>query len=256
MTKVIAAIDNSPTARPVLDAALALASLLRAEVEAVHVREDGHVEAERAAEGASVPLALLHGPVSKALIEAATDDAVEAVVLGTKDIASSAVGPGHVTMETVAAIGKPVLAVPPDARGPSRLRNVVVPLDGKLDTSQALSRAFALARANDLNVRVVHVHDKSCLPPFEDQPQHESAAWAHEFACRYCSDLPDGNEQPVDITIGEPGDQILAVSEERGTDLIVLGWKRDLTEGRAAVVRNLLDRSSIPVLLYPITAES
>jgi nucleotide-binding universal stress UspA family protein len=42
MSKVLAAIDNSAAARPVLASAAALADLLGAELEAIHVREDGY----------------------------------------------------------------------------------------------------------------------------------------------------------------------------------------------------------------------
>jgi nucleotide-binding universal stress UspA family protein len=256
MTNVLAAIDNSPTAGPVLDAAVALAAILHADVQAVHVREGTEVNAERAANNAGVSLTVLEDPVSKALIEAAKARGVEAVVVGAKNIASSAATPGHVTLETIATIGKPVLVVPPDAHRPSRLRNVVLPLDGKLQTAEGLSKAIEFASRHEMNVRVVHVHDESCLPPFEDQPQYEANAWAHEFVCRYCSGVPQDVEHLVDIRIGVPADEILAVSEECRADLIILAWKQDLSSGHAAVVRGLLERSSTPLLLYPLVDQS
>ena len=50
MTKVIAALDNSLAARPVVAAATALAQLLGREVEALHVGENGNGVAANAAD--------------------------------------------------------------------------------------------------------------------------------------------------------------------------------------------------------------
>lgn len=37
--------------------------------------------------------------------------------------------------------------------------------------------------------------------------------------------------------------------------MIALGWAQELAEGRAAVVREALERSRVPVLLVPVAAQ-
>jgi RND family efflux transporter MFP subunit len=61
---VLAAIDNSVAARPVLSAAVAAAELLGADVEAVHAREDGYRTAQAAASelGAVSSYAVIRAP--------------------------------------------------------------------------------------------------------------------------------------------------------------------------------------------------
>ena len=44
------------------------------------------------------------------------------------------------------------------------------------------------------------------------------------------------------------------VATAAGADLIALGWSQDLTPDRAAVVREVLTRSEVPVLLLPCAA--
>ena len=42
------------------------------------------------------------------------------------------------------------------------------------------------------------------------------------------------------------------MAEECGCDVIALGWSQELAAGRAAVVRETLERSSRPLLLVPV----
>jgi nucleotide-binding universal stress UspA family protein len=249
MTTVLAAVDESTTNRPLLEGAVALAALLDADTKAVHVREgDGTAAVAEVAADFGVPLSIVDGAVSEVLAEMASNEDVVALVVGARDVPAAACPPGHIAMELVTSVLKPVLVIPPDAAAPSRLHDVLVPLDGTMQTAEALSDAISFAVGNGLDVCIAHVHDESCLPLFEDQPQHESAAWVDEFLRRYCA-APD--RLPVVTRIGAVADEILAISQERETDLIMLAWKRDLALGKAAVVRELLTRSSVPLLLYP-----
>ena len=63
MKRVLAALDNSLACTPVLAAARALATLLDARVEALHVRTNGDRTARNAAEAAGIPLRTASGPV-------------------------------------------------------------------------------------------------------------------------------------------------------------------------------------------------
>src|SRR5216117_3502816 len=84
MTKIIAAVDNSATAAPVLATARSLAGLFDAGVEAVHVREDVERMVWAAAVAAEVPLRTVTGRTIDALVDAAAADDVVALVVGAR----------------------------------------------------------------------------------------------------------------------------------------------------------------------------
>src|SRR5678816_13576 len=84
MTKVIAALDNSLAARPVVAAGTALAQLLGSEVEALHVGENGNSVAANAAAAAGLELRTCGGPTVARLVEAGSTDDVVAMVVGSR----------------------------------------------------------------------------------------------------------------------------------------------------------------------------
>jgi nucleotide-binding universal stress UspA family protein len=249
MTKVLAAVDNTAAARSVLAAAVALGDLLDAEVEAIHVREDGHRTVDAAARAAGIPLRMSEGPVVPALRGAGEESDVAALVLGVR---ASAVGrrpAGHVALQLAVSLPVPLLVVPPQAAVPMTLRRVLVPLDAEPATAAALTETMELARRRKLEVVVLHVHEHASLPAFTDQPQHELAAWSAEFLRRQC---PDPDNVLLEVRVGAPGQHVLRVADEIDADLIALGWAQELGEGRAAVIREALDRSDVPLLLVPL----
>ncbi len=253
MRKVLAAIDNSAAARPVLATAAAVAQLLEAEVEGLHIREDGDRTARAAADAAGVRLRTVAGPGIDGLIRAGQESEVAAMVIGAR---ASRVGRrpvGHVAAELIVALRKPLVVVPPQAPVPFELRQILVPLNGTEPTTAALASTIELACGSDIEVVVLHVHDHSSLPLFSDQPQHEVEAWAHEFLARHC---PHPERARLEVRIGVPAEQVLRVVRETTADLIALGWAQDLSGGRAAVVREVLERSDVPVLLVPVPAHA
>ena len=68
--KVLIALDNSLGARAVLASGRALAALLDANVEALHVRVNGDRTVRDTAEAAGLPLRTTSGPVIDCLVEA------------------------------------------------------------------------------------------------------------------------------------------------------------------------------------------
>lgn len=86
------------------------------------------------------------------------------------------------------------------------------------------------------------------MPAYSDQVQHETEVFAHEFIAR---NVPTGVDVDLALRVGQPGRELLAASHESASDLIVVAWSRDLSPGRAEIVRELLERSRIPVLLVP-----
>ncbi|MGZ8697188.1 MAG: universal stress protein [Gaiellaceae bacterium] len=250
MKKVIAALDNSLAAGAVLATAGNLAQLFDAEIEALHVGEDGDRTARDAAAAAGLQLTRVAGPTVPALVDAAAADDVAALVVGTRRLPTGGRPVGTTALDVITSLLKPVIVVPPDAVRRPALQRVLVPLEGTTATSLAPKGIFELAHDADLEVVVVHVHDAATLPSFTDQPQHQARAWADEFVARYC---PWGiGKVSVELRVGRPDEEILAAAEETDAHLIALGWSQEIDWGHAPVVRELLERGRIPVLLVPV----
>ena len=75
--------------------------------------------------------------------------------------------------------------------------------------------------------------------------------WARELLTRYC---PWGiGDVRIETRAGSREEIIPTLAEESKADVVVLGWARQLSDGRAPVVRATLERSRIPVMLIPVT---
>lgn len=250
MRRVIAALDNSPAARAVLATAGNLAQLFDAEVEALHVGDDGDKIASDAAASAGLRLQRVAGPTVPALVDAAASDDVAALVVGTRRLPVGGRPVGATALDVITSLLKPVVVVPPDAVRRSALRRVLVPLEGTTATSLGPKGIIEVAHDAELEVVLVHVHDAATLPSFTDQPQHQARAWADEFVARYC---PWGiGKVNVELRVGRPEEEILAAAEEIDAHLIALAWSQEIDWGHAPVVRALLERGRIPVLLVPV----
>jgi nucleotide-binding universal stress UspA family protein len=253
MKKVLAALDTSLAATPVLIAARALGNLLGAEVEAIHVAVDGGEQALRAAEIARVPLHLVGGDVVDQLVGAGEAEDVTALVIGAHGLPTDP-RPLGATAEAVATrVRKPVLVVPPDSAPPPVLKRILVPLEGSISSSLAPRSLIELAEGAQVDVVALHVLGIEQIPPFTDQPQHEQVAWATEFLARHC---PWGiGTVQLELRIGRTDELVPLVAQECGCDLIALGWAQELAAGRAPVVRAALERARRQVLLVPVYAD-
>ncbi len=247
---MIAALDESPAAEPVLATAQSLARLLSADTEALHVLVNGDGLARRLAAVAGIHLREAQGPVVEALTQAGEADNVAALVIGARGTPSRARPLGTTAFALATTLVKPVVVVPPDALHPGRLQRVLVPLEGTVSSSLAPRRVIELATNANLEVVVLHVHQERSLPAFTDQPQHEEAAWAEEFLARYC---PWGvGVVKFDVRVGRCEEVIPLFALESKADLIALGWARELTRARARVVRAALTHTRVPVMLIPV----
>jgi nucleotide-binding universal stress UspA family protein len=248
MNKVIAAIDNTAAAQAVLAAGTPIAELFEATLEAVHVRDDGARSARAAAAAAALALREVNGPVVDALVSEARRQDVAALVLGARATPAGRRPAGHVALDVIRTATKPVAVVPPDPRRPSGLERLLVPLDGTSGTARALEGVIEIACRHNLDVVAMHVRDEASLPPFSDQPHHEADAWEREFMARFCN-APGAR---AELRVGVPAAEVVAMAAEAEADLVALGWHQDLTPGRAAVVRQVLEWSRVPVLLLPV----
>jgi nucleotide-binding universal stress UspA family protein len=249
MTKVIAAIDETDSAERVLATSKAIARLFGATVEAIHVCGAEQQMASRACDAAGVSLRLVEGDVVESLAAVGNLPDVAALVLGTRASPSRSKPLGSTALEVLVAVAKPVVLVPPRGSPPGRIRLVLVPLEGTRSTSLAPADVLEVANDAAVDVLALHILEESNLPLFTDQPQHETDAWAKEFVARYC---PRGlHSVRLALRVGSPDAAILAAAEETGADLVVLGWNQRLVPGRAAVVRRLVERGTLPLLLIP-----
>lgn len=250
MNKVLAALNSSPSGRSILASAQALASLLDCEVEALHVRINGHRTVRNFAESAGVRLRTMTGPVIACLVEAGEQDDVVALAIGARSSPASAKPLGGRAETIATTLSKPVLIVPPDAALSESFRRVLVPLEGSLSSSLAPRWLFELHGESRVDVVALHIHDERSIPAFTDQPQHEVSAWTREFIQRYC---PWGiGTLQLETRVGRIGELVPLVAEQCECDLIALGWSQQLSAGRAPVVHETIQRSQRPVLLVPV----
>lgn len=247
---VLAAIDNSAAARPVLATAAAVAELFGADPVAIHARGDGAQTAGAAARQQGMELREATGRADEALLAAGAERDVVAVVVGARRSAGGRRPAGRTALEVITRLRKPVIVVPPHARPADRIRCVCVPLDGTEETAAALRETIELARGAGVEVVALHVLTLEQTPAFGDQIIHEAETWSREFLHRALAHLHDGVR--LETRVGAPSNHVPAVAHEVEADLLVLGWRQDLSPGRAEVVRQALSRSDVPILLVPV----
>jgi nucleotide-binding universal stress UspA family protein len=241
MPIVLAALDNSLAVNPVLVMARALARLLGARVEAIHVLGEGGEAAEGAARAAGVPLRLSSGPVVERLVAAGQASDVTAMAIGARGTIGSGNALGSTALAVVTSLRVPVVVVPPAAEVAPRLQRVLVPLEGTTSSSLAPRSIVELASGAEVDVIALHVNDVA----------EDDEGWTREFLARYCPWGIGGVR--LERREGRREEVIPSVAEELQSDLIVFGWEQQLSEGRAPVVGAALERSTIPVMLIPVT---
>lgn len=245
---ILAAIDNSAAARPVLETAAAIAPFSGGVIRAFHVRSNGAQTVRAAAQAAGVELVETHGNPVKEIIEAARAVDVVAVVLGSRG-APGVHYVGPVPAAVLEHVNKPVVVVPPDVERVTGISRVLVPLETEPRTSRSLEPSIRQAREAHLDVVLLHVFDEQSLPRFSDH-QYETETWIEEFGARYAPLA--GHDVRIELRVGRPAETVLEVAREIGADLIAIGWSLDLSPGHATVVRTALEHSPVPLLLVPV----
>ncbi|MGZ3318322.1 MAG: universal stress protein [Isosphaeraceae bacterium] len=255
MRRVIAAVDNSAAAMPVVSTAAAAARLFRAELRAIHVEEAADPTAARAAaKAAGTRLLVVKGPtVAAAVIRVALQEDVVAVVLGVRSRPSGRRPAGHVAVKVATSVPKPIVVVPPDCVLPVHFRRVLIPLERDMVTASALRETIEALQGARAEIVLLHIFEERDLPLVTDQPQHETDAWISEFLRRYC---PYVDERRVELRAGMPAEHLLTVAGEIGADALVLAWSQRLLPGRAVLVRTALEHSRVPVILVPVQRRS
>lgn len=252
--KILACIDSSPTAGPVLETTLVLARLLHAQSEAIHVRMDESKAAIQAAFDAGLPIRIIHArPIEELVTELDSPDVILAVI-GARRSTKDPRPAGLVASAIAEAAAKPVVVVPPDAVlcRPGEFRRVLVPLDGTEETMLAAKHALNVLDGAALEVVVLHVFDTRTTPLFLDRPEYDLDAWTKEFLAR----APLAPRARFTLRSGRAGAEIVRVADEEDVHLVTLAWSQDMSEGHAGVVREVLAHASVPVLLLPVKPAS
>ncbi|HEX6873309.1 MAG TPA: universal stress protein [Micromonosporaceae bacterium] len=253
MRTVLAALDDTPAAVPVLASARTLATTLGARLVAMHVQTDGVDTPLDLAAAADVPLRIVRGDVVEQLIAGDHNPDVVATVIGARALRRDPRPLGTTAVAVATRTSKPMLVVPPEARLHPRFNRVLVPLEGSVVSSAAPQVLIELAPDVALDIVALHVLGRDTIPAFTDQPQHEQAAWTREFLARYC---PWGLDLVhLETRVGHIDELVAEVASEYDCDMVVLGWLQDLTPGRASVVRATLARSTVPIFLIRLPAE-
>lgn len=250
LLKVIAAIDDSPVAQPVLDTAITIGTLLGLDIEAVHVTNEGGLSASGEAHAAGLPMRRLAGDTVDALVDVLDDPEVAIGIVGARGHSGGPHPAGHATLAMAQRTGTPLVIVPPERCRPTsrRMDRILVPLDGAPDTTAAVERVVKVFSDSGVEVVTLHVFTRDTVPRFIDQAQHGLDAWAQEFSARH-----EIGTCPRFVTrSGSPGQAVISLAMAEDVDLIVIGWSRNLSPGRAQVVAEVLAQTCVPVLLVPV----
>jgi nucleotide-binding universal stress UspA family protein len=252
--KVLAAVDQTPAASPVLQASREIARVFGADVVAVHVLQDGAQRVRDLAAENRVPLTELEGPPGARLAQALEADDAVALVVGTRARPQGGREIGSTALEVVTTAHKQVFAIPPELPAGFAIRRVLVPLEGSLSTSSAHAPypypALDVPGAGHVDIVILYVLEEDALPKFSDQPHHEWEAFGREFLARY-SPWPVEHVR-LETRVGRPDQHIIPVARETQCELIALAWAQNLAPGRASIVRDTLRRGTIPVALVPV----
>ncbi len=235
MSRVLAAVDDSPIADAVRRTAHTVATAVGAEVEEVSVVPDASVD------GRDVDL----------VCGALATDGVIAGVLGARRLRGRHGPLGHVALAAVTRANVPLIVLPPDA---APLRTPPVRLLAPLDGTPATERAI-WAVVRDLvgalgDLVVLHVFDERSVPMFVTSDEDRrilAEEWSHEHGVV--------SSEPVVLRLGRPAETVLEVVRELGPDGLVLGWHRRFDDGRAEVVRRALSEAGVPIVLVPVNGE-
>jgi nucleotide-binding universal stress UspA family protein len=246
LSTVVIAVDDSPAARPALEVGRAVAELTGAAARAVHVRERGSSGPRALADQLGIPLDVVEGPVTDRLLPSMAAADVLLGVVGARGAPGGARPVGSTTLALLEHSATPLVVVPPDARPPSGpIRRIVAPLEGSASSSEALGAGLPSLLSRPVDLVVVHVVEPGA-PVVLDHPRWDLDMWRDEFVSRHCPAATRAR-----VATGHVADAVREAARRETADLVVLTWGQDVAPDRAAVVRDVLGHSRLPVLLIP-----
>jgi nucleotide-binding universal stress UspA family protein len=246
MSTVLAAVEATEAARPVLQTASTLAHMLEADTLAVHVGDDPG-PARALAEELGWSMITVPGEPADEIVRIGERPDVALVVLALTGIPARH-EPGHTAQAVATRLSKPVLVVPLDILPRQTFARVLFPLDGTRGVSAALRPLIAAYVAVGFEVIALHVFQPDTVPRFLDGAD-DANVWREEFLAEHCADLGIR----IVTRPGPTADSLLEVAASEDVDIIALGWHQDLSPRHAAVVRRVLTTAHRPVALIPLT---
>lgn len=249
MRTVLAALDSRPAPGPIIDTAVGIAKLMGATVGAVHVRNDASENPPATTDLVGVGLRVVDGPVEVGLLRALSDPNVIAGVFGARANPSDRRPVGYTALHVLERTSKPVVIVPPAAAAgsPRSFRRLLLPLEGSEESARPVAEDLSPLILDDVELIVLHVFTPASAPPMLDHAGWDLPMWGDEFLARLCP-----NASRIDLRTGAIASGVTEACAELDGDLIVLSWAQDMSPGHAAVVRDVLERSVVPVLLLPV----
>ncbi len=247
VTTILAAIDDSDACVPVLASAVAFARAVGAEARALHAGAGATHRPELEAAAAGVPLVVVDGPPVTAIVEQAARPDVLTVVLAARREPAGSHEPGQTALAVLAQSTKAVLVVPPKEPVRTRPHRALVPLDGTRAVSSAVRSTIQQLVNLGADVVVLHVFDANTVPRFLDKLR-DLEIWASEFVARNIQ----VSDVRLELRIGDVANATLDLASTEDPDVIVLGWRQDLSSQRYTIVRRLLVEARHPILLIPL----
>ena len=236
MSFVLAALDNSASARAVLDAAVRIGRLTGTPVRAVYVRTDPlepFDAVESAATRAQVPLRVVEGPLEPTLIDALGDPEVIVAAIGAWSGAPPT-GPyptGHTARALLEHADKPVVVVPPATGSRGVIRRILLPLEGTEGSSRPVLERLLPLLVDQVELVVLHVFTDATVPAMLDRPEYDMDILGREFLSRH---FPHANS--VELRAGSVVEQVARMAADQHVDLIILSWSQSPSPERAGVV--------------------
>jgi nucleotide-binding universal stress UspA family protein len=254
MPHVLAALDDSAAAGPVLAVARWFGEIAGLDVVALHVCENGSGRcAQATAAAAHVEFEMRAGAPVTTLCDAAASPEVRTVALGARGIPAQRVPAGHVALDLVRRVEKPVIVVPPDAHLPAKGRfRLLAPIDPEPESSAALCELLAAVQPPTLELVLLRVFDAEHMPAFENHGTHDADLWVEELVrATVPAEAPRAR---VELRVGHPASTILDAERELAPDAVVLAWAQTFAGGHAIVVERLIAEARTPLVLLPVAA--
>jgi nucleotide-binding universal stress UspA family protein len=264
---ILVPLDRSEQALAALPVAKVLGEIERAALRIVHVGERKPPDAELlgrprlaapALDGSMVEVRT--GEPAAEILIAASEMKPRLIVMCTHTAAKPGKMLGRTATNVLRHAPCPVVLVPPERGSIAwHLHHVLVPHDGTPTTSAALRPAAELAERASAELLVAHVTDTSAAPAeagslttprYVDQPQHEWPAWTSEFVKRLACICPLGHlHVRIILGHGNPAAEIVRLSKEQSTDLVVLAWRGEWEAPHAATLKAILREARCPIMV-------
>lgn len=270
---IVIPLDGSETATVALGAAQSMASITGAVLYIVHVNKTRLTENRLAEEikiidklnikGFSIKQIVSDNPVDEILHFASSVD-TQMIVMSTHGKTFNAnYLLGSVTTNIVQRAICPVMLVRPGSSltpeydwKPSKM---LVPLDGTPAAASIMVQVFELAKLTNAIIDVLSIGTLGEKPSAEigtirtpmylDHPRYDWPAWSKEFVDRFLAQKPPEVKLNLFEREGELAQTIGSFAVENKDDLIIMGWHGRFGEGRALIVKELLQSVELPIVL-------